>query len=128
MGLAKQAQHFLRAFFGEDAVGQGVVEVSSGDQVEDDRHEAGLLNGFATRRRIVDSDGNPEALSGGETRAWRMEAFIKGIDVLAEQSSHRRSEDAWEFGLQQMTQGATEAFASGGIVGMAARGGALVHT
>src|SRR5262249_34564916 len=87
-----------------------------------------LLDGFAACGWIIDGNGNPQALSSAKTGARRMKALVDGIDLFAEQACDGRSEDAREFGLQQMAQGAAEALALLGIVGGAACGRTLVHS
>ena len=73
-------------------------------------------------------NGNPQALTGTETRARWMKTLVEFINMFAEQSCHRRTEDARKLGLQQITQRAAEGLAFGGIIGMPACGRTLVHT
>ena len=54
----------------------GLVDVLGCDQVEDDRHQAGVLDPFVSAREVVDRDSRPEDLtdlkrrSGGWKRAY----------------------------------------------------------
>ena len=102
------------------SLGLGLLDVLGRDQVEDDRHQSGVLDAFVARRRIVDRDGGPENLAHFEAAARRVEALVEFVDLVGEEATDRGAEDAGKLGVQQMTQRAVERLAITGVVGLPA--------
>ena len=124
IGLPEEADDLGAAGLRSHPLGLGLLDVPWGDQVQDDRHQPGVLDPFVLGGRVVDGDPRPEELSQLEAAARRVEPLVQLVDLVGEEARDRGAEDAGELGLKQVAQGAVERLAIAGVVGVEPRGGA----
>ena len=121
MSLAEETNDFRRVGLHSHPLALGLLDVLGRNQVQHDRHEAGILDAFVTRRRIVDRDSRPQDLPRSESAAGWVESVVELIDLVGEKATDRGTEDPGELSVQEMTQRALESLAIAGVIAMTAR-------
>ena len=104
MSLLEKTNDLVEAGLGSHSLGFDLLDVLGRNQVEDDRHESGVLDSFVMTRWIVNRDARPQNLPRFEFAAGRVEALVELVDLLGEQPTDRGTEDSRELDVQEMAQ------------------------
>jgi hypothetical protein len=100
VGLPEQTRDFGSARFEAIDAIASIVDVLPGHQVEQNGHEPGVLDAFASSWAFISGDGQPEDLANFHSAPGWMATLIKFIDLVGEQARHCGTEGSRKFGLQ----------------------------